>query len=146
MHPRNPYKFLDLESLAHSFVDVENNFVADPAKGIKRRFDWSRPGAVHSITRSLLLRDFGIAWEMPSDRLCPPIPNRLNYILWVQDLLASWLPFAWSSVENDAADKPVDDTNIRGIDVGIGASAIYCLLGERFRIVVCRLRSPRRLC
>ncbi|KAJ5833330.1 hypothetical protein N7474_001641 [Penicillium riverlandense] len=41
------------------------------------------------LTTSLLQQDFKLKVEAPDDRLCPPVPNRLNYILWLQDLLDS---------------------------------------------------------
>lgn len=28
-------------------------------------------------------------WGLPSSKLCPPVPNRFNYILWIYDLLKS---------------------------------------------------------
>ncbi|KAL8643146.1 MAG: hypothetical protein Q9226_008425, partial [Calogaya cf. arnoldii] len=51
------------------------------------QLDFSDPAAVKQLTISLLKRDFGIRIELPDDRLCPPLPNRFNYILWIQDLL-----------------------------------------------------------
>ncbi|KAI9833918.1 MAG: hypothetical protein M1819_003427 [Sarea resinae] len=51
------------------------------------QLDFSDPEAVQQLTKSLLKRDFGLDIELPDDRLCPPVPNRLNYILWLQDLL-----------------------------------------------------------
>lgn len=51
------------------------------------QLDFSDPQAVQQLTKSLLKRDFGLDLELPDDRLCPPVPNRLNYILWIQDLL-----------------------------------------------------------
>lgn len=33
-------------------------------------------------------KDFNIEIDFPLDRLCPAIPNRLNYILWLEDLLS----------------------------------------------------------
>ncbi len=125
-----------------------------------RFFDWTRPAALHAVTQGLLHRDFGLRWDCPPDRLCPPLPNRLNYILWLQDLLASWLPLAASAevgegslgftesgalspaaaaVAHPAPSASVDSEPLvahhrqrwipTGIDIGTGASAIYCLLG-----------------
>ena len=66
--------------------------------------------------RTLLLHDFGVRWELPLERLCPTVPSRLNYLLWIQDLL-DLRPAA-------SASEP-----IRGVDIGTGASCIYPLLG-----------------
>ncbi|CAD6576060.1 MAG: hypothetical protein ASARMPRED_007590 [Alectoria sarmentosa] len=51
------------------------------------QLDFSNPEAVQQLTKSLLERDFAIKLDLPDDRLCPPVPNRFNYIVWIQDLL-----------------------------------------------------------
>ncbi|CEI91457.1 hypothetical protein RMCBS344292_05745 [Rhizopus microsporus] len=58
-------------------------------------------------------RDFDIDLDFPLDSLCPAVPNRLNYILWLEDLVS----------------ETMQDDKIRGIDIGVGASCIYPLLG-----------------
>lgn len=67
-----------------------------------------------SRSQALLDADFGLAWDLPLDRLCPTIPQKLNYIHWVEDLVAL---------------RRGDGGGARGIDVGTGASCIYPLLG-----------------
>lgn len=52
---------------------------------------------------------FGIDWSCPPKNLCPRIPNRLNYLLWVYQFV------------------PCEIKSI--IDIGTGASLIYPLLG-----------------
>ncbi|KAJ6151576.1 hypothetical protein N7470_007173 [Penicillium chermesinum] len=54
-----------------------------------QQLDFNDPEAVRQLTITLLRLDFGLEVKLPEDRLCPPVPNRLNYILWVQDLLDS---------------------------------------------------------
>ncbi|OAL62526.1 hypothetical protein A7C99_7112 [Trichophyton rubrum] len=72
-------------------VDFTALALQDPAfkefLSAKGRLDFSNPDAVRQLTVSLLRRDFGLDVELPDDRLCPPVPNRLNYILWLQDLI-----------------------------------------------------------
>lgn len=35
---------------------------------------------------------FDIIIDFPLDSLCPTVPNRLNYILWLEDLIADTTP------------------------------------------------------
>jgi 23S rRNA A1618 N6-methylase RlmF len=50
------------------------------------------------------------------------LPNRLNYIHWIEDLLLA------SGLESFAS---TSTSTIRGIDIGTGASCIYALLGAK---------------
>jgi len=81
--------------------------------------DWKHPDALPVLTASLLHRAFGITWDCPRDRLVPPLPNRLNYLLWVDDLVASWMPRL--GYQRGGATS--------AIDIGTGASAVFPLLG-----------------
>lgn len=65
----------------------------------------------------LLKRDFNLDVELPPDRLVPTLPLRLNYLLWIEDLLQIV--------------KPVNDVKIHGIDIGTGACCIYPILAAR---------------
>jgi 23S rRNA A1618 N6-methylase RlmF len=59
-----------------------------------------------------------IRW-IPDGQLCPTVPNRSNYIHWIEDLLSSDLiPRISNSSET-----------VRGFDIGTGANCIYPLLG-----------------
>lgn len=72
------------------------------------------------MTRSLLGRDFGLKLDLPSDRLCPPVPVRWNYVRWLQDLLATTHP--------SHADTFNPARAATGLDIGVGASCVYSLL------------------
>ncbi|KHN84764.1 Methyltransferase-like protein 16 -like protein [Toxocara canis] len=63
----------------------------------------------------MLHNDFGLDVELPSDCLVPRVPQRLNYVLFIDDLLTL------NGIEQD----------ILGIDIGTGASCIYALLGAK---------------
>ena len=68
-----------------------------------------------ALTRALLDKHFKMSMPcLPEGYLCPPIPNRLNYVLWIKRLLNETI-----------GDK---DLHYRGIDLGTGVSAIYPLL------------------
>lgn len=57
---------------------------------------------------------------IPDGQLCPTVPNRLNYIHWIEDLLAlDILP--GTRAEGDIT---------TGFDIGTGANCIYPLLGS----------------
>jgi hypothetical protein len=35
--------------------------------------DWEDPVAARSLTKTLLHHDFGLEWDLPIERLCPPV-------------------------------------------------------------------------
>lgn len=39
------------------------------------------------MTSILLKKDFGLNVDLPAGKLVPRIPLRLNYLLWIEDLL-----------------------------------------------------------
>lgn len=39
------------------------------------------------LTQCLLKKDFDLQVEFPVNRLIPTLPLRLNYILWIEDIL-----------------------------------------------------------
>lgn len=83
--------------------------------------DFADPEAVKALNRALLLVDYGIRdWDLPRGCLCPPIPGRADYLHHLADLLAST---HGGAIPRGAA--------IRALDVGVGASAIFPLLGHR---------------
>ncbi|KAM0152224.1 hypothetical protein ACHAPG_007759 [Botrytis cinerea] len=85
------------------------------------QLDFSDPKSVQQLTKSLLKRDFGLNLTLPEDRLCPPVPNRLNYIVWLQELI--------DTSSDDYTDSYNPNRQVHGLDIGTGASCIYPLLG-----------------
>lgn len=71
---------------------------------------------MRALTTVLLKRDFSLEVELPQDRLVPTLPLRLNYLLWIEDLL---------ELANNKQEK------IHGIDIGTGACCIYPILAAR---------------
>lgn len=60
-------------------------------------------------------KDFGLDIEIPGNKLIPTVPLRLNYILWIEDLLS--------------ISKATQ--TVKGIDIGTGASCVYPLLAAK---------------
>lgn len=82
--------------------------------------DFSNPEAVKMLNKALLASDYGIHdWDIPAGYLCPPIPGRADYIHYIADLLAA----------SNNGIIPHGDTVV-GLDIGIGANAIYPLIGN----------------
>ena len=116
MHPRNRYKERPPDFAALARTDEAFAKLLQPASsggGGIAQLDWSTPQAALELCRVLLWHDFGVRWEMPPDRLSPTVPSRLNYLLWLEDLLA-----------------PQSGDAVLGVDIGTGASCIYPLLGR----------------
>ncbi|KAI9358574.1 hypothetical protein DFJ73DRAFT_144461 [Zopfochytrium polystomum] len=108
--------------------------------------DFHDAKAVRELTAAILWRDFRLRLEVPVDSLVPMVANRLDYILWIEHLLA--LPRRQDDdddngchADNRGAGRLREDeeeesattttTTTWGIDVGTGASCIYPLLGCR---------------
>ncbi|CAL5213879.1 unnamed protein product [Lathyrus oleraceus] len=121
IHPNNKYSenppdFAHLASLYPSFQP----FVQFSHNGYPR-IDWTDFNATRELTRVLLLHDHSLNWWIPDGQLCPTVPNRSNYIHWLQDLLSS------NIISNTVSWG--DDGKVRGFDIGTGANCIYPLLG-----------------
>ena len=81
--------------------------------------DFSNPKAVKVLNQSILNHYYGISyWEFPDHHLCPPIPGRADYIHYIADLLGK-----------SNKGKIPKGKNILGLDIGVGATCIYPLLG-----------------
>ena len=109
---KNPPDFRRLSNFDHRLIPY---FLSENSRSL----NFKDAETLIALSRALLARDFGIIdWRCPSNRLCPTITSRLNYILHVQDLLASFnTTFIF--------DKPI------GIDIGTGASCILAILGAK---------------
>ena len=116
LHPRNlhngRYDFPALiENDPRLKAYVSENIYGDLS------IDFSDPDAVLSLNTALLSYFYGVKkWCIPKNYLCPPIPGRADYIHYMADLLA----------ESNANVIP---SNIRVLDVGVGANCIYPIIG-----------------
>lgn len=119
LHPRNKHRFgYDFEKLIQVNPDLKKHvFVNDYGN---QTIDFSNNDAVKSLNKSLLQADYNISnWTIPKNYLCPPIPGRADYILYLADLLA----------ETNNNIIPTGE-NIVGLDLGTGANCIYPILGN----------------
>jgi 23S rRNA A1618 N6-methylase RlmF len=117
MHPRNPYSApINIAQLALHFPELSDHVISRSSNG-HVVYDWHAPGATYAVTRALLKRDFDLEWQQPLQHLCPPVPGRLNYLLWLEDLVQQ--------------DSTVGPAQVCVADIGTGASAIFPLMGAR---------------
>ncbi len=76
--------------------------------------NFSAPEAVKTLNAALLKQHYQIEqWDFPQGYLCPPIPGRVDYIHYLNDLLAE------TKIKH----------NVKVLDIGTGASCIYPILG-----------------
>lgn len=114
MHPRNIYKSPpNFKQLALDFPEFRS-YVKQDISG-KVSLDFKDVKALRALSCTLLKKDFDLIVDIPLNKLIPTIPLRLNYILWMEDLLSlTHCP-----------------ESIKGIDIGTGASCIYPLLAAK---------------
>ena len=119
LHPRNSHRLgYDFDKLIQTNSEL-NQYVFVNEHQIQT-IDFSNPDAVKSLNNSILMMDYDTQnWSLPQDYLCPPIPGRVDYIHYVADLLAS--------KNNNIIPE---GENVVGLDIGIGSSCIYPILGN----------------
>lgn len=77
----------------------------------KITIDFANSDAVISLNKALLFSYYDIKhWSIPKGYLSPPIPGRVDYIHYISDLFEK-------------------SKNLKGLDIGVGANAIYPILG-----------------
>lgn len=95
---------LDFAKYAKGFIPLERD--------LKVKLDFKNAKFLRNLTCAILKVDFKLSVEIPLSRLIPAIPSRLEYLDFIDNLVAS------------------KDT-VYGLDIGTGASAIYPLLGAK---------------
>ncbi|KAI7165866.1 siroheme synthase middle domains-like protein, partial [Hortaea werneckii] len=111
-------------SFGWACVDPEFAAICKVSKN-KRWVDFQDPKVVKHLTNSLLKHDFGLELQLPDDRLCPPVPVRWNYIRWIQELI--------DTTSDTYSDQYDPEREVKGLDIGVGASCIYGLLACKTR-------------
>ena len=113
MHPRNRYKTVpEFKQLALLYPEFRNIAITDLTGKVK--IDFRNEDSLRVLTEVLLKHDFNLQVNIPPDKLVPTLPLRLNYILWIEDLMGH---ASFNDMES-----------VVGIDIGTGAICIYPLL------------------
>ncbi|CAF0871415.1 unnamed protein product [Adineta steineri] len=112
MHVRNRYRTNppNFKQLADKYPTLKS-FLIEKNNG-DVTFDFRDSNSVRALTIAVAKEDFNLDLELSLDRLIPRIPQKLNYLHWIEDLI---------ECKNDAI----------GIDIGSGCSCIHALLALR---------------
>lgn len=113
MHPRNVLRTApDYTKLAIKHKDFRH--VCELELNGKVTVNFRNERTLRELTKMLLLEYFGLHVDFAPGSLVPTLALRLNYILWLEDLLS-----------------PLKLDKVRGIDIGCGSSCIYSLLAAK---------------
>lgn len=118
LHSRNKNRErYDLTALIAAVPELENHLQLN--KMGEQTVDFSSPQSVKLLNQALLHHYYGIDfWQFPDHNLCPPIPGRADYLHYLADLLG----------DSNYGKLPTGN-RITGLDIGVGASCIYPILG-----------------
>lgn len=116
MHAQNPYSGrYDLKRFATHHPKLQDHILLNPSG--EETIDFSNSTAVYALNKAILLADFNIEnYELPMGYLIPPIPGRLEYLLYVREFLSEQF-----NIDTN--------TKLRGLEIGTCANGIYCILG-----------------
>ncbi|MGY0562929.1 MAG: RlmF-related methyltransferase, partial [Paraglaciecola chathamensis] len=120
MHPRNLHRSgYPMAKLCQSYPALRAHLIS--VKSGQQSIDFANPDSVKALNAALLIHYYGMSmWDIPAGYLCPPVPGRADYIHGIADLL---------SAENNG--KTPTGSKITGLDVGVGANAIYPIIGSQ---------------
>lgn len=108
MHPKNPFlNNYDFDLLIKHYKPLKDFVFTNEYNTQTIKF--ADKHAVKALNTALLKAYYNIDWRIPDSNLCPPIPGRLDYLLYVSDL--------------------VQKENLKLLDIGTGANLIYPILG-----------------
>ncbi len=83
--------------------------------------NFADPTAVQLLNTALLQWQFGLSYyQIPPGYLCPAVPGRLDYLLYLNDLLTQ-----------SHQGKKVPAAAVQLLDIGCGANLIYALLAAK---------------
>ncbi len=113
MHYRNKHRnAYDFERLIQFNTDLAHYVRPTPYGNLS--IDFSNSRAVIALNKALLSADYHISsWNIPEGSLCPSVPGRAEYIHRIADLF----------------DDNIRQNKVRCLDVGVGASCIYPIIG-----------------
>lgn len=116
-HPRNPYKdgIGDLNSLAKSDPQFGNVAKRHGESG-KVITDWNDREYTKHVVDAVLRRDFRLNLKSPPGSLAPALTNKLNYLLWIEDIIKL------NNYPNES---------IIGIDIGTGPGLYFAAIAAR---------------
>ena len=92
MHPRNIFskRKPDFAEYAKTNPALEPHLIkkaTSKGEGFQYTIDFSRAQSLHELTIATLQHEFGLSVDLPPGHLVPSIPQRLNYIHWVEDIV-----------------------------------------------------------
>ncbi len=103
----------DFKNLSNFYPDLKNYVFVNDYQN--ETIDFSNPKAVKALNKAILFTDYDVKyWDFSDENLCPPIPSRAAHIHIIAELLES------SKIKK----------NIHLLDIGIGATCIYPLIGH----------------
>lgn len=116
LHPASPFNSpYDLPALCLVEPALQTYVYTTPRGELSIRFQ--DPVAVRLLNQALLRHHFALSWyEVPAHALCPAVPGRLDYLLYLQDFLT------------ELHGKKPKTKQFRLLDIGCGANLIYSVL------------------
>ena len=121
LHPRNRHRGrYDFAKLSQALPALEGFLNANPFDANELTISFANPAAVMALNAALLKAFYAVeSWSVPPGYLCPPIPGRADYVHHAADLLAA-----------DRNGNIPRGSEIRVLDIGVGANCIYPLIGH----------------